>query len=221
MSTSTGPRFARTHPLLGVAGYAQSGKDTAATYLAERGWIRAGFADALRAFALAINPVIPVPFRARITLARKHPGGSAARLRTLARRYVRLADLIDTFGWDVAKVVVPEIRPFMQRVGTEGGRKVLGGDIWVRALIDHLPDAPVVITDVRFANEADAIEAAGGTVIRIVRPGTGPVNDHPSETELDRRQFAAVIANDGTIPALHAAVARLVDTTPEEMPDAA
>jgi hypothetical protein len=55
----------------------------------------------------------------------------------------------------------------------------------------------VVITDVRFANEAAAIRSWGGEIIRIDRPGVGPVNGHVSEAmpfEPDE-----VIENDGTI----------------------
>ena len=216
MSTSPGPWPPRTRPhaLVGIAGYAQSGKDTAAKELVEHGWVRAGFADALRAFAVAINPVIPVSGRARVALARKHPGTPWEVVRTILVGNVRLAELVNTWGWDVAKVTVPEVRALMQRIGTEGGRKVLGGDIWVRTLLDRLPDAPVVITDVRFHNEVDAIEAAGGMVIRIARPGIGPVNAHPSETEIDQRAFAHIITNDGTIADLRASIAAIL--LPEE-----
>jgi hypothetical protein len=40
--------------------------------------------------------------------------------------------------------------------------------------VGHLfPRAGVVIPDVRFPNEVEAIEKAGGRVVRIVRPGAG------------------------------------------------
>jgi hypothetical protein len=56
----------------------------------------------------------------------------------------------------------------------------------------------------RFANEADAIAARGGTLLRIERPGTKPINNHVSETALDRYDgFHSVLVNDATIEVLH------------------
>ena len=43
-------------------------------------------------------------------------------------------------------------------------------------------DQPIIIDDVRFTNEAEAIRDVGGIVVRIIRPGLTPMN-HESETE--------------------------------------
>jgi hypothetical protein len=40
----------------------------------------------------------------------------------------------------------------------------------------------VVISDVRFANEVEAVRNAGGKVVRIIRPNTEPVDNHVSES---------------------------------------
>src|SRR5690606_4016638 len=77
---------------------------------------------------------------------------------------------------------------------------ILGGDIWVDATMNALDvERDYVITDCRFPNEAQAINRAGGLVVRVQRPGNGPANDHPSETALDDYQFDGVINNDGTL----------------------
>jgi hypothetical protein len=55
-------------------------------------------------------------------------------------------------------------------------------------------------------NEADAIVDAGGQVIRITRPGVGPVNGHVTERALDGYDFDGVFANDRTPAALAAEV---------------
>jgi hypothetical protein len=66
----------------------------------------------------------------------------------------------------------------------------------------------VVIPDVRFMNEIAAIQAAGGVVIRIVRPGSGldgAAGQHESETEqtlIPDSQFDCVIDNSGTLAEL-------------------
>ena len=56
-----------------------------------------------------------------------------------------------------------------------------------------------MVTDVRFRNEADAIRARGGVVVRINRPGIEAPNDHISEHDLDGYAFDYFVDNDGTI----------------------
>lgn len=76
-------------------------------------------------------------------------------------------------------------RRALQLFGTEAGR-ACHPDVWVRALLRQLdePGAPerVVIPDVRFQNEVDAIVNAGGIVIRKwgARPAPGECT-HESE----------------------------------------
>src|SRR5690606_25312219 len=61
----------------------------------------------------------------------------------------------------------------------------------------------VVVPDVRYPNEVDAIRRAGGTVIQVVRPGRPDDGDrHASETALDGIVFAATIINDADLDTL-------------------
>lgn len=80
-------------------------------------------------------------------------------------------------------------RHFLQQLGTELGRQ-LNPNIWVekgmaRAEASLQFIAPfVVITDVRFRNEALAIKKAGGVLLKIVGTGISTTNDtHASERE--------------------------------------
>ncbi len=167
--------------LIGLSGYARSGKDTAAAALLARGWQRKAFGDKLREFLYALNPVVPTS-----------DCGDFAEL-----RYI-----VDELGWEQAKTE-PAVRALLQRCGTEAGRGVLGADVWVNAVLRDLT-GPTVVTDVRFWNEAQRIHAAGGLVIRLSRPGVGPARSsggevHASETALDDYPlFDASIINDGT-----------------------
>lgn len=77
-------------------------------------------------------------------------------------------------------------RHAMQTIGTEWGRNLIGSELWVNVAMEAAwkvldQGGRVVIDDCRFLNEAAAIKQAGGTVIRINRPGVGPVNGHVSE----------------------------------------
>ncbi|MGJ5032368.1 deoxynucleotide monophosphate kinase [Bradyrhizobium sp. HKCCYLS2038] len=71
----------------------------------------------------------------------------------------------------------------MQTLGTEWGRQLIDSDLWIRAWRTAVDASPVsvVVDDCRFPNEAEAIRAAGGVLVRIERPGAGTASKHESE----------------------------------------
>jgi len=116
-------------------------------------------------------------------------------------------------------------RAIMQLLGTEVGRSI-HTDTWIKHTLDNVLSAadgegfverddvgrrfnripPTVastlwaVTDVRFPNEAEAIRAVGGTVLKVVRPSLGvPTDEHPSETSVDLVVADHTVANDGTL----------------------
>lgn len=175
--------FAKSTPtLVAFAGYAQAGKDTAAAALIAEGWERISFAEPMRDAMAALDPIVSA-----------HAG------------ITRYTDAVAEHGYDEAKGKYTEIRRLMQRLGTEVGRELFGQDFWVeRAMAQVKPGGRYVITDCRFPNEAEAVRAAGGLVVRIRRPGTGPVNDHRSDTGVDDLAVDFEIVNDGTVGELQA-----------------
>jgi len=70
----------------------------------------------------------------------------------------------------------------------------------------------VIISDIRFRNELEAIRAAGSKLWRVVRPGHDkPKWDHTSETEqqgFSDDEFNVVIKNTGTVESLHELVTK-------------
>jgi hypothetical protein len=119
---------------------------------------------------------------------------------------------------DGKPVPVPmTVRDLLQILGTEAMRDGLHKNVWVNALMadykihpEHFNDIANgretgdgypnwIITDTRFPNEAQAIKDKGGMVIKVDRPGVGPVNGHPSEDALKDYNFDYVIHNDGSI----------------------
>lgn len=91
----------------------------------------------------------------------------------------------------------------MQTLGTEWGRETIYDSIWVdKTLSDasRCPTGLAVIPDVRFANEASAILAAGGMVIRVTRPGEEIAeSEHSSESGVPDVLIHSTIANDGDL----------------------
>lgn len=176
--------------ILGLCGLAGSGKDTAAAHLVARcGFRRIAFADTLRTALYALDPHVATP------------GGT-----------YRLTDLVDRKGWHEAKQI-PDVRRLLQRLGTEVGRNMLGADIWVNMTFAGVERGErIVVTDVRFENEAAAIKARGGKVVEVVRPDhaglAGANGQHASEV-IDFARDTIVI-NDEGIDELHRRMVALV-----------
>jgi hypothetical protein len=93
-------------------------------------------------------------------------------------------------------------RYFMQRLGTEFGRREMDDHFWTRLWGMNLPAGrDVVADDVRFPNEVKAIHDAGGMLIQLDREGTGGLVVHASEMQGIRGDI--VLQNNGSIDDLY------------------
>ena len=106
-------------------------------------------------------------------------------------------------------------RQLMQTLGTEWGRELVHPDIWIRRAERLLANyrrisSSVVITDVRFPNEAAWLRANGGELWHVLRKDTGNVvNLHASNIPLAVLPGAdSVIQNDAGLDQLHDQVGR-------------
>lgn len=193
--------------IVGMIGKKRSGKDTfAGTLVEERGFQRFAFADPLKDAVLKVNPIV---FCAgpKSDDPRAEVVGAAAR----QPRPRRLQDVVRTLGWEEAKEN-REVRRLLQEYGV--AIREIQEDFWVRATLDRAlaveaSGTPVVVTDVRFPNEADEVRERGGVIVRIVRPGQVSNDSHASETALDDYVEDVLIVNDGTLDDLAAKARRL------------
>lgn len=172
--------------IIGLSGYAQTGKDTIANHLINKyGFTRVAFADPIREAVYKLNPNINIA----------------------DMRGVPLATAVDRLGWEMVKVESSDARWLLQRMGTEVGREIFGENFWVdQAMKKALEHENVVITDVRYPNELQAILEHSGTVWRVIKGDTGAVNRHASETALDDYDFEYIIFNNDTIESLYESV---------------
>lgn len=212
--------------IIGLSGYAKSGKDTVAEMIQditkvkapglsyENTWQIKKFAGKLKVIASLLTG-IPIEkfedqeFKASLMEAEWFEHGH---------------DLESMTGWSRPMYV----RDFLQRLGTDAIRDGLHKNAWVNALMadyrteetkervsDYMawvtPPSNWIITDVRFPNEAKAIKDRGGIIVRIDRPGVNPVNAHPSETALDNWDFDYKIANVSDLVALRQSVEVLLN----------
>ena len=172
--------------LIGFAGRAGSGKDTAAEVLMlEYGFSKTGFAVAVKS---ACTEIFGFTYEQMY-------GSQAAK------------NTPDPW-WGFSP------RSAMQALG-DTLRDHLEPDVWVRALERRLPSMPgfgVCVTDVRYPNEADMIRRHGGVLVRVDRPTSLTGNEalHRSERAMD--DYSAwdfVIDNRGDLAALREEVRRI------------
>lgn len=106
-------------------------------------------------------------------------------------------------------------RQLLQTLGTEWGRGTVHPEIWIRIAMEraanHMTHNSVVITDVRFDNEAQAVIEAGGEVWKVTRSGwrclAADAAAHQSEAGVSDHLIARTIDNSGSLDDLRAELA--------------
>lgn len=167
--------------IIGLTGYAQSGKDTVAQILVDRfAFTRVAFADPIRDFCYQVNPIVG----------------------WVANEPIMLKNLVDRDGWDEAKKS-DSVRRTLQNVGV-AARDTFGDSFWIVRAFEKVKDAEnIVVTDVRFRNEADYIKSYENSQIwRVRRPGIAAVNSHVSESQMENYKVDQIFANNGTVDEL-------------------
>jgi hypothetical protein len=94
-------------------------------------------------------------------------------------------------------------RHAMQTLGTQWGRDCIDQDFWIRRWQVSANNAlawgqDVVVDDLRFPNEAEAVRELGGLIVRIERPGHPIDRSHESERCVADIRPDAVILNNGS-----------------------
>jgi hypothetical protein len=197
--------------LIGLVGLKNSGKDTVAkTLIYEYSFNRDSFANPLKDAVAAI-----------FGYDRKMLEGN-----TKASREWR--EQVDPVWTELlGRSVSP--RQILQELGTEVFRDNFNKDIWVNSFIIKrltMKDSDIVISDVRFKNEMEAIKKLGGKLVRIKRgsdpeyisnavinksiPQDGSVHRSELDWALNYNLVDYVIDNDGDLLDLQYATRRLM-----------
>lgn len=168
--------------IIALGGLKQSGKNTAADGLFAAGYKQIAFADKLREMVLVLDPQIWDQDRQEVW---------------------RLSEIVEDIGWDEAKERFQEVRRLLQVFGTEVIREHVHPDFWVNTVLNEINDGKWVVTDARFRNELDALEALGATTIWVKRPGIENNSSHASENSVSEKDFGCTVVNDATVSDLH------------------
>lgn len=154
--------------IIGLAGKARSGKSTIARYLAmQYNFIELSFAE-------------PLKDMVKVLLSHIYPEDE------LEGKY----KLLENDKTQEIELLHQTYRFLLQTLGTEWGREIVYKDIWSSILEKKLQQnrVNVVISDLRFNNEADLIVEYGGKIILIERDSI-EVSEHKSETETIRPHY--------------------------------
>jgi len=154
--------------VIGITGYATAGKDSIAHHLKDKhGYTHKAFADTLRNLTADVNPII------------------GTRLQNDQIVVIRYNDALKEHGYTEAKQIYPEIRNVLVGLGN-GARNHIQPNVWLDAVLPPqyhtLPTSQrLVVSDVRYPNEAIRIREIGGVLIYVERPGVQPANEHERE----------------------------------------
>ena len=176
--------------LIGLTGYAGTGKDTVRALLEEHGYHGFAFADPMR----------------QMVRAMVEAGGFDARF--MDRRELK-EEPIPFLGFSYRELV--------QTLGDWG--RGLAPDFWVRQASAYVADAGAcglrqfVVSDVRFLNEAAWVRQQGGVIWRVHRDLAGPVREHVSESEQDDIKPTLTIHNNGSLDDLRVTVREALEGT--------
>jgi hypothetical protein len=165
--------------IVGFVGTKGVGKDTAANVLVFRhGFVR-------RKFAQPIKEACGIIFQ----LPQDHFENDSHKERVNARHGI-------------------SPRQMMQMLGTDMFRRMVDVDFWIHHFQDWCADQPddtkVVVTDLRFQNEIDAVKRLGGLVVCIKRQGGEgrhrSIDNHITESGIEFLKGVDVyVENDGSV----------------------
>jgi len=160
-----------SYPLIvGICGAKQHGKGTIAAALTRFGFKEINFADALKR---ACSEAFAIPLDVFYDNARKESP-------------------LTEFGYPNESP-----RSILQHVGTELFRS-RWPNIWIDTWKRMAAGSPrVVVSDMRFPNELEAVRAMKGYVIRVTRPGYGAADAHASEAHYSAFDVDWDVTNEG------------------------
>jgi hypothetical protein len=180
--------------IIGITGRKFNGKDTLGKYFMEKhGFKRLGFADPLKEACRCIFGFTDDQLY----------GGSKETCDDFWK--VQPRKVLQFIGTDL-------LRDQLNRCeGLEWIDKSIWTNVMKKSIIDKLNGGySVVVTDVRFENEASFIREMGGIVLRVTRNVLNDATDtHASEAEIDRLSVDHDILNNGSIDSMYDNVVKL------------
>jgi len=180
--------------LIGIIGKKRSGKDTSGDYLvSNKNFTKYSFANPIKRGAMELFGFTEEQVFGDLKDEIDPTWGITPRL------------VLQIMGTEVFQYDMPKYIPELQ---------AFGRGFWVKRFeqwYNQNRELDVVICDVRFQHEADAILKMGGQVWKVQRPSLVSVDEHASEMEMDLiTGVTNILQNDGTLEDLYNKIDSLV-----------
>lgn len=189
--------------IVALCGKKGSGKDTAARALLDRGWTGEKFAGPLKDACRTLFGLDESQVEGHLKDVVDERWGTTPRA------------ILQFIGTEVFQYKINDVLPG------------IGRHFWTRSLVQRIQASrgDVVVTDMRFQHELDALRAMDPLIYRVVsikidrdKACTDAAAEHASETELDTIRCDHDIHNDKDVHELWHNIARAVDARSEYRP---
>lgn len=172
--------------LIGLCGQKRSGKDTAALYLIEKhNYIKYSFAGALKS---ACSEIFMFDYEQT----------EGSKKEEFDERWnINPRKVFQRFGTEIFRDNLEQFFPEMKFL--KNNFWIYRFKIWYQQQVKKNPNVKIIVTDVRFQNEADIIKELGGIIIKIHRKKLNNTDNHSSEINIINISADYNINNDSTI----------------------
>ena len=182
--------------LIGITGYKRSGKDTAGEYFIKQGYIKYAFAGPLKKACQEI-----FMFTDEQTEG-KDKEKYDDRWNISARK------VFQRFGTEIFRENLADFYPEMEKI--KENFWTYRFKIWYENQLKINKDIKIVVTDVRFDNEANIIKELGGIIIKVKRKKIINLDQHKSETSIEKIKCDYLVKNDSNIENYYEKLSKIV-----------
>jgi ribosomal protein S16 len=186
--------------LIGFCGNKRVGKDTSASILMEKhNFVKYAFADALKEACKTI-----------FLFSEEQINGNKKEVKD-KRWGISPRKVFQRFGTEIFRNSLGEFFPELKEFQNDFW--VYRFKLWYEKMKKKNPNVNIVITDVRFPNEAKVIKDLGGYIVKITRPSRKKTNDiHISEQHIKTIRSDYEIYNNNTIKRCQEKVLTIYDS---------
>ena len=185
-STSNQMTKAINNNLIGMCGRKRSGKDTAGDYLIEKyNYVQYSFAGPLKRACKEI-----------FMFSDQQTEGNDKEMFD-DRWNITARKVFQIFGTEMFRQKLGDFFPEMEHI--KENFWIYRFQLWYAEQKQKNPNVKVVVTDVRFPNEAKIVQKLGGRVIKVNRDTGMLLDNHSSEKNIDLIQGDITLENNGTL----------------------
>lgn len=172
--------------LIGITGFKRSGKDTCGAYLIKNhDYIKYSFAGALK---VACSEIFMFDYE-QTEGSKKEDFDS--------RWNINPRKVFQRFGTEIFRDSLDKFFPEMKHL--KNNFWIYRFKIWYQEQVKQNPNVRIVVSDVRFQNEADIIKELGGIIIKVSRKNIKNTDNHISELNILNIKADYNIKNDSSL----------------------